>query len=131
MVVGGSEAALIQQFRTAEENKEWLLAYFYSPQWFWSEMQPERVNLPPYKDGCDADAAKVACDYPEYTLNKVASTDWVDAGGPAVDLVNNFTWTNDDQDLVASYIADQGMSPEDAAQQWIDDNQDKVDAWIS
>ena len=49
---------------------------------------------------------------------------------PAVDLVKNFKWTNDDQNLVAKYIAEDGMSPEDAAAKWIDDNPDKVDAWL-
>ena len=34
VVVGGSEAALIQSFKSAEENKTPLLAYFYEPQWF-------------------------------------------------------------------------------------------------
>ncbi|MDQ6935878.1 MAG: glycine/betaine ABC transporter substrate-binding protein, partial [Actinomycetota bacterium] len=32
VVVGGSEAALIQSFRSAEKNKTPLLAYFYQPQ---------------------------------------------------------------------------------------------------
>ena len=31
VVVGGSEAALIQSFKTAEANKKPLLAYFYEP----------------------------------------------------------------------------------------------------
>src|SRR5689334_6402201 len=32
VVVGGSEAALLQSFRNAQENKKPLLAYFYTPQ---------------------------------------------------------------------------------------------------
>ena len=48
----------------------------------------------------------------------------------AVDLVQNFTWTNEDQNVVAGYIASDGMSPEDAAAKWIEENQDKVDAWL-
>ena len=34
VVVGGSEAALLQSFRSAEKNKTPLLAYFYTPQWY-------------------------------------------------------------------------------------------------
>jgi glycine betaine/proline transport system substrate-binding protein len=130
VVVGGSEAALIQSFKSAEENKTPLLAYFYEPQWFFSEMKLVKVNLPPYTDGCDADPATVACDYPPYALNKLISTKFADSGSPAVDLIKNFTWTNDDQNLVSTYIAQDGMDPDDAAQKWIDDNQDKVDAWL-
>jgi len=31
---------------------------------------------------------------------------------------------------VASWIGQDGMSPDDAAAKWIEDNQDKVDAWL-
>ncbi|MCJ7832323.1 MAG: ABC transporter substrate-binding protein [Actinobacteria bacterium] len=130
VVYAGSEAALIQAFRKAEQNQEFLLGYFYEPQWFLSEVPLVKVNLPPYTDGCDADPAKVACDYPPYPLNKVAATKFMDSGSPAATLVQNFTWTNDDQNSVAKAIADEGMSPEDAAQQWIDANPDAVDAWL-
>jgi glycine betaine/proline transport system substrate-binding protein len=131
VVVGGSEAALIQSFRSAEDNKKPLLAYFYEPQWFFNEMDLQRVKLPPYKEGCDADAAKVDCDYPPYKLNKLISKKFADSGSPAVDLVKNFTWTNEDQNTVSTYIAKDGMTPDDAAEKWIEDNPDKVDAWLN
>jgi glycine betaine/proline transport system substrate-binding protein len=130
VVVGGSEAALIQSFKSAEANKKPLLAYFYEPQWFFSEMKLVKVNLPKYTPGCDADAAKVACDYPPYHLNKLISTKFANSGSPAVTLIKNFQWTNADQNLVATYIAKDGMKPADAAQKWIDANQDKVNAWL-
>jgi glycine betaine/proline transport system substrate-binding protein len=130
VVVGGSEAALIQSFRSAEKNHTALLAYFYEPQWFFSEMKLVRVHLPKYTPGCDADAAKVACDYPPYHLNKLISTKFADSGSPAVTLVKNFHWTNDDQNTVAEYIAKDGMKPEDAAKKWIDANPDLVNQWL-
>ena len=130
VVYAGSEPALIQAFRSAEENKKWVIGYFYAPQWFLSEVDLQKVSLPKYTDGCDADAAKVACDYPEYTLNKIVSKKWADEGGPAVDLVKNFQWTNDDQNVVAKYIAQDKMDPEDAAKKWVDANPDKVKAWL-
>jgi glycine betaine/proline transport system substrate-binding protein len=130
VVYAGSEAALIQGFRNAEENKEFYLGYFYEPQWFLSEVPLVKVDLPAWEEGCDADPATVACDYPEYILDKIASADFMASGSPAADLVSNFTWTNEDQNQVALYIANDGMSGEEAAQQWIDDNPDKVDAWL-
>src|SRR3954452_21083456 len=105
VVVGGSEAALIQSFKSAEDNKTPLLAYFYEPQWFFNEMDLQRVQLPPYTPGCDADPAKVACDYPPYKLNKLVSKTFADSGSPALDLVKNFNWTNEDQNTVSTYIA--------------------------
>ncbi len=130
VVVGGSEAALIQSFRSAEKNQKPLLAYFYEPQWFFSEVKLVKVNLPPYKAGCDANAATVACDYPPYKLDKLISTKFAKSGSPAVNLVKNFTISNDDQNLVSTDIAEKGMSPDDAAKKWVDANPDKVKAWL-
>ena len=141
VVVGGSEAALLQSFKSAEKNKTPLLAYFYTPQWYAevnghatpgvkNPIQIAHVKLPKYTPGCDAVAEKVACDYPPYHLNKLISKKFADSGSPAVTLVKNFTWTNEDQNTVASYIGQDGMKPADAAQKWIDANPDKVNAWL-
>ncbi|MEO5710703.1 MAG: ABC transporter substrate-binding protein [Nocardioidaceae bacterium] len=130
VVTGGSEAALIQSFRSAEKNKKPLLAYFYEPQWFFSEMKLVKVNLPPYKEGCDADPAKVACDYPPYKLDKLISAKLSDSGSPAADLIKNFTISNDDQNLISTDIAEKGMDPDEAAKKWVEANPDKVDAWF-
>ncbi|MDX3549107.1 ABC transporter substrate-binding protein [Streptomyces europaeiscabiei] len=130
VVYAGSETALIQAFRKAEKNKEWVIGYFYEPQWFMAEVPLVKVKLPEYKTGCDADAEKVACDYPVYELDKIVSTKFAGSGSPAYDLVKNFTWTNDDQNTVAKYIAVDKMTPEAAAEKWVDANRDKVEAWI-
>jgi glycine betaine/proline transport system substrate-binding protein len=130
VVTGGSEAALIQSFRSAEKNKTPLLAYFYEPQWFFSEMKLARVQLPPYKEGCDAVPAKIACDYPPYKLNKLMSKKIAESDSPAVGLLKNFTITNDDQNLVSTDIAEKKMDPDAAAKKWVDANPDKVAAWL-
>jgi glycine betaine/proline transport system substrate-binding protein len=126
VVFSGSEAASISAFQKAEENKEFLIGYFYEPQWLFADVDLQRVALPPYTDGCQDDPAKVACDYPETPLQKVASTKWLDSGSPAVDLLKKFNFTNDDQNTVAKYIEEDKMSPEDAAAKWVADNADKV-----
>jgi glycine betaine/proline transport system substrate-binding protein len=130
VVYAGSETALIQAFRQGEAKKEPVLGYFYEPQWFLSEVPLVKVNLPEYTEGCDADPEKVDCDYPEYTLDKIASKKFMESGSPAADLVESFEWTNDDQNLVAKYIAEDKMTPEDAAEKWVEENRDKVDAWL-
>ncbi|MDQ1732674.1 MAG: glycine betaine/proline transport system substrate-binding protein [Pseudonocardiales bacterium] len=130
VVQGGSETALIQSFRSAQQNKTPLLAYFYSPQWFLNEVQLVKVNLPAYTAGCDANAAKVACDYPAYDLNKIASVKFANSGSPAYSLVKNFTWTNEDQNVVAKYLAVDKLSDDAAAQKWVDAHPDKVNAWL-
>jgi glycine betaine/proline transport system substrate-binding protein len=130
VVFAGSEAALIQAFRTGQQQKKPVLGYFYSPQWFLAEVPLVKVDLPKYTEGCDADPAKVACDYPVYKLDKIVSKQFADSDSSGYQLIKNFTWTADDQNLVAKYITADGMTPEDAAQKWIDANPDKVDAWL-
>jgi glycine betaine/proline transport system substrate-binding protein len=130
VIFSGSEAASITAFQQAEKNKEFLIGYFYEPQWLFAEIPLAKVALPPYEEGCQDDPAKVACDYPETELKKVVSTSWADEGSPAVNLVKNFQWTNDDQNLVAKYISDDGLSAEDAAAKWLADNPDKVEEWL-
>jgi len=130
VVYSGSETALITAMRQAEQQKKWLLTYFYTPQWFLNEVPAVNVKLPEYKPGCDADAKKVACDYPEYDLNKIVSKKFADSGSPAYTLVKNFQWTDQDQNAVAKSIAVDKLSAEDAAKKWVEANQDEVDAWL-
>jgi glycine betaine/proline transport system substrate-binding protein len=130
VVYAGSEPALIQAFRQAEANRTPVIGYFYEPQWFLSEVPLVKVNLPPYEEGCDADPEQVDCDYPEYELDKIVSSEFAESGSPAFTLVENFQWTNEDQNLVASYIAEDKMSPEEAAEKWVEENPDKVEEWL-
>jgi len=130
VVFSGSETASIQAFEQAEKNKEFMIGYFYEPQWFLAQVPLEKVALPPYEDGCQDDPATVACDYPETELKKIVSTEWAESDSTSVGLVQNFQWTNEDQNVVAGYISADGMSPEDAAAKWVEENPDKVDAWL-
>ncbi|GAA1477511.1 ABC transporter substrate-binding protein [Nocardioides aestuarii] len=130
VVFSGSEAASITAFQQAEEKKEFLIGYFYEPQWLFADLPLAKVALPPYEDGCQDDPAKVDCDYPETELKKILSTSWVEEGGPGVELVQNFSWSNDDQNVVAKYISEDGLSNEDAATKWVEENEDIWQQWM-
>jgi glycine betaine/proline transport system substrate-binding protein len=130
VVTGGSEAALIKAAQQATAQKTPLLFYFYEPQWFMSQEKFVRIKLPAYTTGCDTDPKKVACDYPDYDLNKIVSTKFATSGGAAYQLIKNFQWTNDDQNAVAGYIANDKLSDDAAAKKWVDANESKWKAWI-
>jgi glycine betaine/proline transport system substrate-binding protein len=130
VVFSGSEAATITAFQAADKNQTPLIGYFYDPQWLQSEIKLVKVNLPEYTAGCDADLKKVACDYPAYTLNKIVRTAWLDEGGAAQQFIQNFNWTNADQNQVADLITNGGMSDAEAAKTWIDGHPDVWQAWI-
>lgn len=130
VIYAGSEAALITAFRNAETQKKPMIGYFYEPQWFLSEVPLKHVALPPYTPGCDSDPKKVACDYPPYILNKIASKKFMDSGSPAATLIKNFNWTNDDQNSVAKSITVDKLSDDAAAKIWVDAHPDQVKAWL-
>ena len=135
VVDSGSEAASIAAFQQAEAQKTWLIGYFYDPQWLMAEIPLVQVKLPPYSDACYGDysaaaRAKIACDYPEYKLNKVVATKFAETGGDAYTLVKNFQWKNADQNEVADWMTNKNMSSEDAAKKWLDENPDVWKAWM-
>ena len=130
VIYTGSEAALITAFRNAETQKKPVIGYFYEPQWFLSEVALKHIALPAYTAGCDANPKTVACDYPPYILNKIASKKFMDSGSPAATLIKNFTWTNDDQNSVAKSLTVDKLSDDAAAKIWVDANPDKVKAWL-
>jgi glycine betaine/proline transport system substrate-binding protein len=131
VVYAGSEAALIEAFRKAEQNKTPLLGYFYSPQWFLNEVPLVQIKLPPWTEGCDADPAAITCDYAPYTgLNKIISKNLEDKAPSAAQLIKNFKWTSADQNTVSNYIANDGMSREEAGKKWVDENEAKWQAWM-
>jgi glycine betaine/proline transport system substrate-binding protein len=131
VVYAGSEAALITAFRAAEKNHKWVIGYFYTPQWFNSEVPLVHINLPAYTPGCDKDLAKVKCDYPPYDLNKIVSTKFASSGSPAYTVIKNFQLNNDDQDLVAKSNAVDKQSDEDAAKKFLDAHPDLVTTWLA
>jgi glycine betaine/proline transport system substrate-binding protein len=130
VVQGGSEATLITSLQQAQAQQKPLLAYFYSPQWALHDLKLAHVNLPAYTAGCDADPKKVACEYPPYDLDKIASKKFADANSTAYQFISKFQWTNDDQNVVAGYIARDGMNDDDAAKKWLDANEAKWKAWL-
>ena len=130
VIFTGSENATVEAIKQADAQKKPLLLYWWDPHWIHAQVKLVQIKLPAYTAGCDADLEKVACDYPSYNLNKVISTKFNDNGGDAATLVKNFNWTNADQNLVADYITNQGMTAEAAAKKWADDNPTVWKAWL-
>jgi glycine betaine/proline transport system substrate-binding protein len=129
-VFSGSEASSVKAFQQAAAQKTALIGYFWDPHWLHAQIKLVPIKLPPYSDDCYADPKKIDCDYPQYALNKIVSKKFADTGGKAYELVKNFTWTNDDQNLVSDYITNQDMTAEEAAKKWVDEHESTWKAWI-
>ncbi len=131
VVFSGSEAASNKAIKAAIDQNKPILAYYYTPNWFSTKVDLVHIPLPPATPGCDTDPHKITCDYPPYdALYKVVSSKLATNGSPAFDLIKNFKWTNEDQNTVASYIANDNMTDDQAAQKWLDANPTKWAAWM-
>jgi glycine betaine/proline transport system substrate-binding protein len=131
VVYAGSEAALIEAFRKAEENKTPLLGYFYSPQWFFDEVPLVKIDLPPYTEGCDADPNLITCDYAPYSpLDKYISKNLEEKAPRAAEFIKNFEWTAEHQNAVANAITNGDKTREEAAAEWVAANEAVWQPWI-
>ncbi|MFF1922565.1 ABC transporter substrate-binding protein [Streptomyces sp. NPDC058221] len=130
VVFSGSEAAQITQIQQFAKEKKPFLSYWYKPQWLFEKVPMTEVKLPAYKDGCDADAKKVACAYPQTPLKKYLNSRFAGSGGKAARFLKKFSWDTEEQNKVAMMIADQKMSPQDAAKKWVAENEKTWRAWI-
>ena len=120
----------VEALRDAERSKTPLLGYFYSPQWLLSEVELAHIPLPPYTPGCDANPKTVACDYQPYDLDKILNREFAYSGSPAAELIQNFSWTNADQNQVASDITAKKLTPQAAAQKWLDSHPQVWRKWL-
>lgn len=130
VIYSGSEDALIEALQEAEEKKTPLLVYFWEPQWLLADIPLVHIKLPEYTPGCDADPETITCDYQPYDLDKIENKEFAYSGNPAAELIQNFTWTNDDQNQVARDITVNEMTMEQAAKKWMDAHPDVWRAWL-
>ncbi len=131
VVVGGSEAALIQSFKSAEENKTPLLGLLLRAAVVLlrddaGEDRPPAVHGRLRRRRGDGRLRLPAVRAEQADLDEVRRLRLA-GGGPDQELHLD---QRRPEPRLHLHRPD-GMSPDDAAKKWIEDNQDKVDAWLS
>ncbi|MBK7893797.1 MAG: glycine betaine ABC transporter substrate-binding protein [Candidatus Promineifilaceae bacterium] len=132
VVFAGSEEAILAQLDTAYSREEPVLFYFWTPHSIHAKYDLARVELPAYSDDCyaTADSGGVDCDYPGDDLFKIFWSGLAEAAPDAHTLLSNMSYSTEAQiDMIAAVEID-GQSVEDAAQAWIDANEDVWRAWL-
>jgi glycine betaine/proline transport system substrate-binding protein len=138
-VTAGAEPAQVARWSQAYKQQKPVLFYWYTPQYLNKEYDLAEVKLPPRTDAnkdCKDDAKEggdpeqYKCEYDVTIINKLFSKKFADSGSPAYDVLKKMKLTNEDQELVAKAIAGDKQDPDEAAADWVKDNQDKVDAWL-
>jgi glycine betaine/proline transport system substrate-binding protein len=138
-VTAGAEPAQVARWSQAYKQQKPVLFYWYTPQYLNQEYDLAEVKLPPRTDAnkdCKDDAKEggdpeqYKCEYDVTIINKLFSKKFADSGSPAYDMLKKMKLTNEDQELVAKAIAGDKQDPDEAAADWVKDNQDKVDEWL-
>lgn len=132
VVFAGSEAALIAGLDGAYSRNNPYLFYMWSPHSMFAKYDLTEVELPAYSDECYAKEADggIDCGYPVDVLFKIANPE-LEANAPdAYAMLSNMNYSAEDQISMIAAIEDGGQNPEEAAQAWLDANEDVWQAWL-
>jgi glycine betaine/proline transport system substrate-binding protein len=136
-VTAGAEPAQVARWTQLYKQKKPVIFYWYTPQFYNQEYDLAEVKLPERTPDCQDDAKsggdveQYKCAYDVTIINKLFSKKFADSGSPAYDVLKNMKLTNEDQEAVAKAIAGDKVDPEKAGKDWVEQNQDKVQAWLS
>ena len=132
----GAEPAQVARWSQLYKQKKAVIFYWYTPQYLNTEYQLSEVQLPPRFKGCTDDAKsggdvkQYKCAYDKTIIEKVFSKKFATSGSPAYPVLKRFSWSNQDQEIVAKWIAGDHMKPDKAGQKWVSQNKAKVNKWL-
>ncbi|WP_069814637.1 ABC transporter substrate-binding protein [Streptomyces sp. TP-A0874] len=131
VVFAGSEAAQITQIQQFAKERRPFLSYWYEPQWLFEKVPMVEVQLPEYTEECAAKAPEdIDCAYPRTPLQKYLNARFAENGGAAAAFLENFHWSQEDQNEVSAMIASEKLSPQEAAERWVRKHPDVWRAWL-
>ncbi|WP_442956473.1 glycine betaine ABC transporter substrate-binding protein [Paenibacillus sp. YIM B09110] len=112
-----SSAAMTQQLEKAYADQKPIVVTGWTPHWKFAKMDLKYLEDPKNVYGGDEQ------------IHTVARKGLKDDQPEAYAFLDAFNWTPDEMADVMIQIQE-GKSPEDAAKQWVEQNPDKVAAWI-
>ncbi len=88
-----------------------------------------RVEFPPYSEECWG--TTYACQWPETVIYQLASAGLEEKHPTVWQILQNWDMPDDRLHELQSYVVDDGMSIEDAAATWVEENPDVWQSWAS
>jgi glycine betaine/proline transport system substrate-binding protein len=111
-----SSGAMAQELESAYNSEEEIIVTGWSPHWKFSAYDLKYLEDP---EGVFGD---------EETIDTFVREGLEEEYPEAYQVLDNFHWTLEDMEEVMLEI-EEGASPEDAARNWVDNNQDTVSEW--
>lgn len=112
-----SSAAMAASLKKAIDAKEWIVVTGWTPHWMFAKWDLKYLEDPKGVYGGEEHIATIA--------RKGLAED----NPVAYEMLDNFHWAPADMEAVMLDIQN-GMTPDEAAQKWIEENRDKVNKWI-
>lgn len=115
-----SEAAMISTLQEKYENEEPIIITGWKPHWIYADMDLKMLDDPEEVYGGDGDE-----------IDLVFNKDFEEAHPAAYEIATRWAedWSEDDEDELMTPIFVDEEDEEEVAQDFIDDNQDRVDEW--
>src|SRR5688500_9342677 len=83
-----------------------------------------------YEGSAEGETDAIACDYPADELFKIFWADLEEEAPEVFEFLSNMTYTTEDQIEMIAAVEIEGLTPEEAAEQWVEDNEDVWREWL-
>ncbi|GGC73886.1 glycine/betaine ABC transporter substrate-binding protein [Thalassobacillus devorans] len=112
-----SSGAMAQELSSAYENEEPIIVTGWTPHWKFAKYDLKYLEDPNEVFGGEEEIKTMVREGLEKDMPN------------AYKILDQFQWETSDMEEVMLEISEEGASPEEAAQNWVDNNADKVEAW--
>jgi glycine betaine/proline transport system substrate-binding protein len=136
-VPAGGEGAAIAEMKSATTRQEPLLVMFYEPHWAIGEYHMLPVELPAFDPACVSDPAwgfnpekTNDCYEAAPLIVKVASTGFAETWPAAAKVIEQITFTNEEQAPLIKMVDVDGRTLEEVAKEWVDANTAVWQPWV-
>ena len=130
VVYSGSEAASFAEIDASYQRGDPIFFGVWTPHWAHAKYDLTDIQLPPWTEECYPTGPEFNCHWPLDPVTKLA---WPGLEGmfpDASQFLKNLSIDNDQQNEMVLNVTDGGMTPLEAAQAWVDANEEIWKAWI-
>jgi glycine betaine/proline transport system substrate-binding protein len=128
LVTSGSTADLFGALDSAYDNGDPILVYLWSPTWPIARYDLVQLEEPAYTAGCWETTR--GCAYPTSDVRILARADLPERAPEVAAFLEDFDMAISDVSAVLLRIEDEGLTPDEAALNWLRENEAVWSAWV-
>jgi len=133
-VPGGSEGAMVAEMKSAVASEQPMIMMFWEPHWVHAEIDLNLVKWDKATADCESGPEQKrgdACGFAQAKINKIVSSDFEKEFPRAFAFISNYELTNGVQNALIKKVDNDGMSVEEAVEEWMNDNESTWKGWTS